>query len=110
LENVVLVCKAATWDYHGQMNGTDFREWAYGKLAPNMPCASAVILDNAVSFNEITQGAFEICSGKKRQSNGSTEKVFTVTSLLETKSWTAVLMAVSMDTAVFSVVAPCKLV
>jgi hypothetical protein len=49
LQNAMLVYKAgaATGDYHGQMNGTNFEKWVHEMLAPNLPGASVIILDNA---------------------------------------------------------------
>jgi hypothetical protein len=38
---------AATVDYHRQMNGTNFEKWVHEKLAPDLPCASVIVLDNA---------------------------------------------------------------
>jgi hypothetical protein len=48
LHNAMLVYKAAaaTGDYHGQMNGTNFEKWVHEMLAPNLPGASVIVSDN----------------------------------------------------------------
>jgi hypothetical protein len=38
---------AATGDYHGQMNGTNFEKWVHEMLAPNLPGTSVIVFDNA---------------------------------------------------------------
>jgi hypothetical protein len=49
LHNAMLLYKTggATWDHHGQVNGTNFEKLVNEKLTPNLPCASVIVLENA---------------------------------------------------------------
>jgi hypothetical protein len=49
LHSAMLVYKAgaATGDYHGQMNGTNFEKWVHEMLARNLPGACVIVFDNA---------------------------------------------------------------
>jgi len=51
--------EAASVDYHGQMNRTDFEKRVHQKLVPNLSHASVIVLDNAIiQFSR--QAVFEI--------------------------------------------------
>ena len=51
---IVFKSTRKTGDYHGQMNEELFQKWFIDRLAPNIPCNSLIIMDNASYHNVLT--------------------------------------------------------
>lgn len=56
-----------TGDYHGQMDGDNFKKWFEEKLLPNIPSKSNIILDNASYHNILTAGSAPIKTSSKER-------------------------------------------
>jgi hypothetical protein len=48
LDNMLLLAAAAVEDFHGEMSRTSSEKWVYEEKAPDLPCASVIMLENAV--------------------------------------------------------------